>query len=68
MGMDYVVENNKNWNQFNKQLGEAYNGLGWFKKRFIFLKNQLLKKKSNEKEYMVLLALVMVSCNLRPLQ
>ncbi|MBB1192405.1 cytochrome C biosynthesis protein [Flavobacterium sp. SOK18b] len=47
MGMDYVVENKELEINFNKQLGEAYNGLGDFKKKDLFFSkaNQLLKEK-----------------------
>ena len=51
MGMDYVVENKELEVNFNIQLGEAYNGLGDFKKKELFFSkaNQLLKEKNNEK-------------------
>ena len=47
MGMDYVVENKELEINFNIQLGEAYNGLGDFKKKDLFFSkaNQLLKEK-----------------------
>lgn len=47
MGMDYVVENKESEINFNIQLGEAYNGLGDFKKKDLFFSkaNQLLKEK-----------------------
>jgi tetratricopeptide (TPR) repeat protein len=47
MGMDYVVENKELEINFNIQLGEAYNGLGDFKKKELFFSkaNQLLKEK-----------------------
>ena len=47
MGMDYVVENKELEINFNIQLGEAYNGLGDFKKKdeFFSKANQLLKEK-----------------------
>jgi hypothetical protein len=47
MGMDYVVENKELEINFNIQLGEAYNGLGDFKKKDLFFAkaNQLLKEK-----------------------
>lgn len=47
MGMDYVVENKELEINFNIQLGEAYNGLGDFKKKDLFFTkaNQLLKEK-----------------------
>ncbi len=47
MGMDYVVDNKELEINFNKQLGEAYNGLGDFKKKDLFFSkaNQLLKEK-----------------------
>ena len=47
MGMDYVVENKELEINFNIQLGEAYNGLGNFKKKDLFFSkaNQLLKEK-----------------------
>jgi tetratricopeptide (TPR) repeat protein len=46
MGLDYLVEDIKLEINFNIQLGEAYNGLGDFKKKdFYFSKaNQLLKQ------------------------
>ena len=46
-GMDYVVENKELEINFNIQLGEAYNGLGDFKKKDLFFSkaNQLLKEK-----------------------
>nr|WP_314838087.1 tetratricopeptide repeat protein [uncultured Flavobacterium sp.] len=47
MGMDYVVENKELEINFNLQLGEAFNGLGDFKKKDLFFSkaNQLLKEK-----------------------
>ena len=47
MGIDYVVENKELEINFNIQLGEAYNGLGDFKKKDLFFSkaNQLLKEK-----------------------
>jgi tetratricopeptide (TPR) repeat protein len=47
MGMDYVVENLDLEINFNIQLGEAYNGLGDFKKKeqYFSKANQLLKDK-----------------------
>ena len=47
MGIDYVVENKELEINFNIQLGEAYNGLGDFKKKDLFFTkaNQLLKEK-----------------------
>jgi tetratricopeptide (TPR) repeat protein len=47
MGMDYVVENKELEINFNIQLGEAFNGLGDFKKKDLFFAkaNQLLKEK-----------------------
>ena len=47
MGMDYVVENKELEINFNIQLGEAYYGLGDFKKKELFFSkaNQLLKEK-----------------------
>ncbi len=47
IGMDYVVENKELEINFNIQLGEAYNGLGDFKKKDLFFSkaNQLLKEK-----------------------
>lgn len=47
MGIDYVVENKELEINFNIQLGEAYNGLGDFKKKDLFFTkaNQLLKQK-----------------------
>lgn len=47
MGMDYVVENKELEINFNLQLGEAFNGLGDFKKKDLFFSkaNQLLKQK-----------------------
>ena len=47
MGMDYVVENKELEINFNIQLGEAFNGLGDFKKKDLFFAkaNQLLKQK-----------------------
>ena len=47
MGMDYVVENKELKINCNIQLGEAYNGLGDFKKKDLFFSkaNQLLKEK-----------------------
>ncbi|WP_310559895.1 cytochrome C biosynthesis protein [Flavobacterium sp.] len=47
MGMDYVVDDAPLETNFNLQLGEAYNGLGDFKKKeYYFAKaNQLLKAK-----------------------
>ena len=47
MGMDYVVQNKDLEINFNIQLGEAYNGLGDFKKKeYYFSKaTQLLKEK-----------------------
>jgi len=47
MGLDYVVDDKKLEADFNMQLGEAYNGLGDFKKKEeYFLKaNGLLKQK-----------------------
>ena len=47
MGMDYVVENKELEINFNLQLGEAYNGLGDFKRKDLFFAkaNQLLKEK-----------------------
>ncbi len=47
MGMDYVVDDVQLETNFNLQLGEAYNGLGDFKKKeYYFAKaNQLLKAK-----------------------
>ena len=47
MGMDYVVDDIKLEINFNLQLGEAYNGLGDFKKKeqYFAKANQLLKAK-----------------------
>jgi tetratricopeptide (TPR) repeat protein len=47
MGMDYVVNDVLLEINFNIQLGEAYNGLGDFKKKEMFFSkaNQLLKDK-----------------------
>lgn len=47
IGMDYVVEDKELEINFNIQLGEAYNGLGDFKKKELFFSkaNQLLKEK-----------------------
>jgi len=47
MGMDYVVDNRELEINFNIQLGEAYNGLGDFKKKDLFFSkaSQLLKEK-----------------------
>ena len=47
MGIDYVVENKELEINFNIQLGEAYSGLGDFKKKELFFSkaNQLLKDK-----------------------
>jgi tetratricopeptide (TPR) repeat protein len=47
MGMDYVVDDVQLETNFNLQLGEAYNGLGDFKKKeqFFSKANQLLKTK-----------------------
>ncbi|TDD78245.1 tetratricopeptide repeat protein [Flavobacterium caseinilyticum] len=47
IGMDYVVENKELEINFNIQLGEAFNGLGEFKKKDLFFAkaNQLLKQK-----------------------
>ncbi|MEC5164819.1 tetratricopeptide (TPR) repeat protein [Flavobacterium sp. PL11] len=47
MGIDYVVENKELEINFNIQLGEAFNGLGDFKKKDLFFSkaNQLLKEK-----------------------
>ena len=47
MGMDYVVENKDLQINFNIQLGEAYNGLGDFKKKeqYFSKANELLKEK-----------------------
>jgi tetratricopeptide (TPR) repeat protein len=46
MGLDYVVDNVSLEANFNIQLGEAYNGLGDFKKKeqYFSKANQLLKK------------------------
>lgn len=48
MGMDYVVEDVVLEVNFNIQLGEAYNGLGDFKKKELYFSkaNQLLKEKN----------------------
>ena len=47
MGMDYVVDDVQLETNFNLQLGEAYNGLGDFKKKeqYFAKANQLLKAK-----------------------
>jgi tetratricopeptide (TPR) repeat protein len=47
MGMDYVVDDVVLEVNFNMQLGEAYNGLGDFKKKELYFSkaNQLLKDK-----------------------
>ena len=47
MGMDYVVDDLQLETNFNLQLGEAYNGLGDFKKKeqYFAKANQLLKAK-----------------------
>ena len=47
MGMDYVVEDRALEINFNIQLGEAYNGLGDFKKKELYFSkaNQLIKEK-----------------------
>jgi tetratricopeptide (TPR) repeat protein len=47
MGIDYVVEDIKLETNFNLQLGEAYNGLGDFKKKeqYFAKANQLVKTK-----------------------
>ncbi|MNF47808.1 hypothetical protein D3C84_290210 [compost metagenome] len=46
MGLDYLVEDTYLEINFNIQLGEAYNGLGDFKKKELYFSkaNQLLKK------------------------
>jgi hypothetical protein len=56
MGMDYVVENKELEINFN-QLGEAYNGLGDFKKKIYFSQKQIIKKEKKMKIYVVLLRL-----------
>ena len=47
MGLDYIVEDRALEINFNIQLGEAYNGLGDFKKKEMYFSkaNQLLKEK-----------------------
>jgi tetratricopeptide (TPR) repeat protein len=47
MGLDYLVEDRALEINFNIQLGEAYNGLGDFKKKEMYFSkaNQLLKEK-----------------------
>jgi tetratricopeptide (TPR) repeat protein len=47
MGLDYLVEDKALEINFNIQLGEAYNGLGDFKKKEVYFSkaNQLLKEK-----------------------
>jgi tetratricopeptide (TPR) repeat protein len=47
MGLDYVVDDAVLEVNFNIQLGEAYNGLGDFKKKEMYFSkaNQLLKDK-----------------------
>lgn len=47
MGLDYLVEDRALEINFNIQLGEAYNGLGDFKKKEVYFSkaNQLLKEK-----------------------
>ena len=47
MGIDYVVEDKELEINFNIQLGEAFNGLGDFKKKDLYFSkaNQLLKEK-----------------------
>jgi tetratricopeptide (TPR) repeat protein len=47
MGLDYLVENKTLEINFNIQLGEAYSGLGDFKKKELYFSkaNQLLKEK-----------------------
>jgi tetratricopeptide (TPR) repeat protein len=47
MGLDYLVEDRALEINFNIQLGEAYNGLGDFKKKeqYFSKANQLLKEK-----------------------
>jgi tetratricopeptide (TPR) repeat protein len=47
MGLDYLVEDKALEINFNIQLGEAYNGLGDFKKKELYFSkaNQLLKEK-----------------------
>jgi tetratricopeptide (TPR) repeat protein len=51
MGLDYVVSDVVLEANFNLQLGEAYNGLGDFKKKDIYFAkaNQLVKSKKQEK-------------------
>jgi tetratricopeptide (TPR) repeat protein len=47
MGLDYLIDNKSLEINFNIQLGEAYNGLGDFKKKELYFSkaNQLLKEK-----------------------
>ena len=47
MGLDYLIDNKTLEINFNIQLGEAYNGLGDFKKKELYFSkaNQLLKEK-----------------------
>ena len=47
MGLDYVVDDVQLETNFNLQLGEAFNGLGDFKKKeqYFAKANQLLKTK-----------------------